>query len=145
MAARVTLSNCKSDYISSLVKSLHWLPISVRVISTVFTVDITRSGPLLLFLLSPPWPSLSSFLAVHTPNSGSLHSLFLVPGVLFFQTAKWLAPSHPSNFCSSVTLQVRPSQHPFFSPAVISLTNTLDIYFSNCFLFSWCLPHTYRM
>lgn len=51
MAARVTFSNCKSDYIGPLV--LQWLPTSLRGMPVVLTA-VDKIWPLLFFLLLSP-------------------------------------------------------------------------------------------
>ena len=116
---RGTLVNCKSYPIGPLVKSLPSNSWSLQ--SSQWSV---RSDLYPCPYLSPPCTFLSIFLAVHTPNSGSLAVLSSLPGILFLQVfALCLAPSHPSDFCSRVTLQLRLSQHSLCSYPNYSLTN----------------------
>lgn len=89
-------------------------PISLRSLQSLQWS--ARSGPYPCSYFSPPCTFLSSLLAVHTPNSGSFQVLSSLPGTLFPQLfAKWLASPYPSDFCSSVTFQVRSSQHSLCS------------------------------
>lgn len=127
--ARATLSSCKSDEEPPARLFL------IRVTSAVLTMG-HKIWPLLLSYFSPHRASLSGFLVVHSPISGSLHVLFPLLRMLLLQIAKWPLP-HVQQISARVTLQVRPSQHPYVpSPAFLSPTYILYIYFSNPFLFS---------
>lgn len=104
-------SSSQSAHITPLLKTLHWMPTSLRVKATVPTmasrpcVIPQHPCPLYhdLFIVHPtPATLIFLFLGISLPSFRTWHWCSLSPWILFIQVSVWERSSFPSSFSLSL-------------------------------------------